>query len=191
MSKSGDAIQVSMFDSLPDLAPQKTQLKPGEDEASAKPAKSKKKVSPATALANEEAFTLENFLPYRILEVAQGISRRISRVLHDEWDMSIAEWQVLASLARDGAVSVREIEPRTLLDTVAVSRAAKRLTDRKFIKRDVNKQDKRLVVLKTTKKGRDIASEIGHYVMDMEIEFLKGMNVQDRIRLSQLLKSLR
>ena len=191
MSKSGDAIQVSMFDSLPDLAPQKTQLKPGEDEASAKPAKLKKKVSPATALANEEAFTLENFLPYRILEVAQGISRRISRVLHDEWDMSIAEWQVLASLARDGAVSVREIEPRTLLDTVAVSRAAKRLTDRKFIKRDVNKQDKRLVVLKTTKKGRDIASEIGHYVMDMEIEFLKGMNVQDRIRLSQLLKSLR
>ncbi|WP_321340477.1 MarR family winged helix-turn-helix transcriptional regulator [uncultured Cohaesibacter sp.] len=191
MSKSGDAIQVSMFDSLPDLAPQKALLEPGEEEASAKRSKSKKKVSPATALANEEAFTLENFLPYRILEVAQGISRRISRVLHDEWDMSIAEWQVLASLARDGAVSVREIEPRTLLDTVAVSRAAKRLTDRKFIKRDVNKQDKRLVVLKTTKKGRDIASEIGHYVMDMEIEFLKGMNVQDRIRLSQLLKSLR
>nr|WP_320141945.1 MarR family winged helix-turn-helix transcriptional regulator [uncultured Cohaesibacter sp.] len=191
MSKSGDAIQVSMFDSLPDLAPQKALLEPGEEEAGAKRSKSKKKVSPATALANEEAFTLENFLPYRILEVAQGISRRISRVLHDEWDMSIAEWQVLASLARDGAVSVREIEPRTLLDTVAVSRAAKRLTDRKFIKRDVNKQDKRLVVLKTTKKGRDIASEIGHYVMDMEIEFLKGMNVQDRIRLSQLLKSLR
>ena len=191
MSKSGDAIQVSMFDSLPDLAPQKALLEPGEEEASVKRSKSKKKVSPATALANEEAFTLENFLPYRILEVAQGISRRISRVLHDEWDMSIAEWQVLASLARDGAVSVREIEPRTLLDTVAVSRAAKRLTDRKFIKRDVNKQDKRLVVLKTTKKGRDIASEIGHYVMDMEIEFLKGMNVQDRIRLSQLLKSLR
>ena len=191
MSKSGDAIQVSMFDSLPDLAPQKALLEPGEEEASVKRSKSKKKVSPATALANEEAFTLENFLPYRILEVAQGISRRISRVLHDEWDMSIAEWQVLASLARDGAVSVREIEPRTLLDTVAVSRAAKRLTDRKFIKRDVNKQDKRLVVLKTTKKGRDIASEIGHYVMDMEIDFLKGMNVQDRIRLSQLLKSLR
>ena len=191
MSKSADAFQVSMFDSLPELAPQKSQPQAGDEDSGAKPVKAKSKVSPATALANDEAFTLENFLPYRILEVAQGISRRIGKVLHEEWDMSMAEWQVLASLARDGAVSVREIEPRTLLDTVAVSRAAKRLTDRKFIKRDVNKQDKRLIVLKTTKKGRDVASEIGHTVMDMEVEFLKGMNVQDRIRLSQLLKSLR
>ena len=97
---------------------------------------------------------------------------------------------MLASLARDGSVSVREVEPRTLLDTVAVSRAAKRLTDRKLIKREVNKQDKRLVVLKTTKKGRDMAADIGHAVMALESDFLKGMNVQDRIRLSQLLKSL-
>ncbi|WP_119307669.1 MarR family winged helix-turn-helix transcriptional regulator [Cohaesibacter haloalkalitolerans] len=189
MSKSGDAIQVSMFDTLPELAPKRDQGKPEKTDAA--PARSKTRTTPATALANDEAFTLENFLPYRILEVAQGISRRIGKVLHDEWDMSMAEWQVLASLARDGEVSVREIEPKTLLDTVAVSRAAKRLTDRKLIKRDVNKQDKRLVVLKTTKKGRDVASEIGHFVMNMEIEFLKGMNVQDRIRLSQLLKTLR
>ncbi|WP_319413969.1 MarR family winged helix-turn-helix transcriptional regulator [uncultured Cohaesibacter sp.] len=216
MSKSGDAIQVSMFDSLPDLAPQKSPPKAsgirasgakdsgakdsgvkdsgshtGEDEDVVRLVKARSKSSPATALASDEAFTLENFLPYRLLEVAQGISRRISRELNDAWDMSMAEWQVLASLARDGAVSVREIEPRTLLDTVAVSRAAKRLTDRKLIKRDVNKQDKRLVVLRTTKRGRDVASEIGHYVMGMEADFLKGMNVQDRIRLSQLLKSLR
>jgi DNA-binding MarR family transcriptional regulator len=111
-------------------------------------------------------------------------------VLLDEWDMSLAEWQVLASLSREGAVSVREVEPKTLLDTVAVSRAAKRLTDRKLLKRDVNKQDKRLVVLKPTKKGRDIAAAIGLKVMELEGEFLKGMNVQDRIRLSQLLKTL-
>lgn len=193
MASDGDSFQVSMFDTLPDMAP--PQPKPAADVGPfqvdvAKPAKVKKRSTPATALASEEAFTLENFLPYRILEVAQGISRRVGKVLHDEWDMSVAEWQVLASLARDGAVSVREVEPRTLLDTVAVSRAAKRLTDRKLIKRDVNKQDKRLVVLKTTKRGRDIAAEIGHCVMDMESDFLKGMNVQDRIRLSQLLKSL-
>ena len=189
MAKGADAVQVSMFDALPDLAPPQPE-KEADEVGSAPPSKASKRAKPATPLANEEAFTLENFLPYRILEVAQGISRRMAKVLHDEWDMSIAEWQVLASLARDGAVSVREVQPRTLLDTVAVSRAAKRLTDRKLIKREVNKQDKRLVVLKTTKKGRDMAAEIGHYVMEMEAEFLKGMNVQDRIRLSQLLKSL-
>ena len=189
MSKAGDSYQVSMFDTLPEIVPPQPRRE-DEDGVVASAPKGKAKTRPATALASDEAFTLENFLPYRILEVAQGISRRIARVLHDDWDMSLAEWQVLASLARDGAVSVREVEPRTLLDTVAVSRAAKRLTDRKLIKRDVNKQDKRLVVLKTTKKGRDTASDIGHQVMLLEVEFLKGMNVQDRIRLSQMLKSL-
>jgi hypothetical protein len=44
--------------------------------------------------------------------------------------------------------------------------------------------------LKPTKKGRDIAAAIGLKVMELEGEFLKGMNVQDRIRLSQLLKTL-
>ena len=200
MSKVGEAVQVSMFDDLPDMAPtpapKAKEKKPAASQE--KPARAagkntgvkKPKGKPSTPLAAEEAFTLENFLPYRILEVAQGINRRMSRVLLDEWDMSLAEWQVLASLARDGEVSVREVEPRTLLDTVAVSRAAKRLTDRKMIKREVNKQDKRLVVLKTTKKGRDVAAEIGRKVMEFEGEFMKGMNVQDRIRLSQLLKSL-
>ena len=191
MSKAGDAFQVSMFDALPEIAPPQPQKGNGGDGGKGDAKRGKKpRVAPATALASEEAFTLENFLPYRILEVAQGISKRISKVLAEEWDMSLAEWQVLASLARDGAVSVREVEPRTLLDTVAVSRAAKRLTDRKLIKREVNRQDKRLVVLKTTKKGRDVASEIGHLVMELEADFLKGMNVQDRIRLSQLLKAL-
>lgn len=201
----GDGIQVSMFDDLPDMPDPQPKKKSAAKKASEKkvptdkpddaPAGAVAKSAPRREVANpplgaEEAFTLENFLPYRILEVGQGISKRISRVLHDEWDMSMAEWQVLASLARDGAVSVREVEPRTLLDTVAVSRAAKRLTDRKFLKREVNKQDKRLVVLKTTKKGRDVATTIGRHVMELETEFLKGMNVQDRIRLSQLLKTL-
>ncbi|MCV6546113.1 MAG: MarR family transcriptional regulator [Cohaesibacter sp.] len=186
MAKSDDAFQVSMFDSLPDMAPVVA-----AQEAGKLPAKAAKKVKAALApLAAEEAFTLENFLPYRILAGAQAISRRMSKVLLDEWDMSLAEWQVLASLSREGAVSVREVEPKTLLDTVAVSRAAKRLTDRKLLRRDVNKQDKRLVVLKPTKKGRDIAAAIGMKVMELEGEFLKGMNVQDRIRLSQLLKTL-
>lgn len=199
MAKAGDAVQVSMFDTLPDMAPPQPKLELDEAAGveallpktkSAAKSGAKAKSRPATALANDEAFTLENFLPYRILEVAQGLSRRMSKMLLEEWDMSLAEWQVLASLSREGAVSVREVEPKTLLDTVAVSRAAKRLTDRKLIKREVNKRDKRLVVLKPTKKGRDVAAEIGHLVMEMESDLLKGMNVQDRIRLSQLLKTL-
>ena len=195
MPKAGDAVQVSMFDTMPDMAPPQpnTDTEDLAEDADPSPkgrASSKLKNRPATVLADDEAFTLENFLPYRILEVAQGLSRRMSKLLHEDWDMSLAEWQVLASLSREGAVSVREVEPKTLLDTVAVSRAAKRLTDRKLIKRDVNKQDKRLVVLKPTKKGRDVAADIGHCVMEMESALLKGMNVQDRIRLSQLLKTL-
>ena len=105
MSKPADAFQVSMFDTLPDLAPPRAKAsKPEKAEKPAQSGKSgreaspsdqeerepkartspRKRAAPATALASEEAFTLDNFLPYRILQSAQGISRRMSKVLADE-----------------------------------------------------------------------------------------------------------
>ncbi|MBL4785415.1 MAG: winged helix-turn-helix transcriptional regulator [Cohaesibacteraceae bacterium] len=143
----------------------------------------------AALIANED-FILENFLPFRVLAAAQTISRNLSGILSTEFDMSLAEWQVLAALYREDSVSVRELPPKTLLDTVAVSRAAQRLSDRRLVKKTTNANDKRLVVLKPTKKGRDKAYDIGIRARELENEILKGLSLQDRVRMAQMLKAL-
>ena len=213
MSKSGDAIQVSMFDSLPDLAPQKSPPKAsgikasgakdsgakdsgvkdsgphaGEDEDVVRLVKARSKSSPATALASDEAFTLENFLPYRLLEVAQGISRRISRELNDAWGH---EHGRMAGASQSGArmglcpcarsnpapCLIRLLFPELPSVSQIASSSSAMSTNRTSVWSCSGQR----------KEGGDVASEIGHYVMGMEADFLKGMNVQDRIRLSQLL----
>lgn len=138
--------------------------------------------------AAAEPFALDNFLPWRLMAAARVIERRLARTLSAEFDFSLAEWQVLASLMREDQVSVREIGPRIGLDSVAVSRAGSRLVDRKFLKKRENDKDRRLIILSPTKKGRDTAEAIAEKLGEMEKDILKGMHLQDRIRLSQLLK---
>ena len=140
--------------------------------------------------AAAEPFALDNFLPWRLMAAARVIERRLAKAVSDEFDVSLAEWQVLASLMRADSVSVREIGPRVGLDSVAVSRAATRLADRKYLKKRENAADRRLIVLTPTKKGRDTAAAIGERLTVLEKDILKGMHLQDRIRLSQLLKPL-
>lgn len=140
--------------------------------------------------AAAEPFALDNFLPWRLMAAARVIERRLAKAIASEFDFSLAEWQVLASLTREDNVSVREIGPRVGLDSVAVSRASTRLVDRKFLKKRENAADRRLIVLSPTRKGRDVALAIGERLAGMEKEILKGMHLQDRIRLSQLLKPL-
>ncbi|WP_162901521.1 MarR family transcriptional regulator [Breoghania sp. L-A4] len=140
--------------------------------------------------AAAEPFALDNFLPWRLMAAARAIERRLAGVVSEEFGFSLAEWQVLACLMRTDSVSVREIGPRVGLDSVAVSRAATRLADRKYLRKRENAADRRLIILTPTKKGRDAAEAIGERLTALEKDILTGMHLQDRIRLSQLLKPL-
>ncbi|MXN64423.1 MarR family transcriptional regulator [Stappia sp. GBMRC 2046] len=138
-------------------------------------------------LFGAEVESSENYLPFRVLHAARLVERRIARALTAEFDLSLAEWIVLSALLDADQVSVRDLVPLTGLDTVAVSRAATRLSDKRFVRKIVNKHDKRLVVLSPSKAGRALAGEVDRKMLDLETAFLKGLGVQERVRLGQLL----
>ncbi|NRG18978.1 winged helix-turn-helix transcriptional regulator [Rhizobiales bacterium] len=138
---------------------------------------------------SEVAFS-ENYLPFRVLHAARLVERRIAKALSEEFDLSLAEWMVLRALLDADCVSVRDLVPLTGLDTVAISRAATRLSDRRFLKKIINKQDRRLVVLTPSKAGRTLACEVDRKLSDLETAFLKGLGVQERVRLGQLLGAI-
>ncbi|WP_050471578.1 MULTISPECIES: MarR family winged helix-turn-helix transcriptional regulator [Pannonibacter] len=133
---------------------------------------------------------LDNFLPLKIISAARLVERRLVKALQSQHSLALAEWLVLAALIEAGEGSVRDLGAKTGLDAVAISRAAMRLTDRKFLKKSENRQDRRLVVLKPTKAGRDLADEINARLVPLEAEIMKGLGTPDRIRLASLLGSL-
>ena len=106
------------------------------------------------------SFDLSAFLPYQLAVVSSRISREFSELYRAEFGLTIPEWRVLAHLAQSDQVSVREIQARVDMDKSKVSRAAARLEAQGLIEKRENLEDRRLLDMRLTTKGRDLIARI-------------------------------
>lgn len=106
------------------------------------------------------SFDLSAFLPYQIAVASSRISRGFAERYRAEFGLTIPEWRVLAHLAQSDAVSVREIHARVDMDKSKVSRAAARLEAQGLIEKRENPEDRRLLDMRLTPRGRDLISRI-------------------------------
>lgn len=106
------------------------------------------------------SFDLSAFLPYQLSVASSRISRAFAERYRAEFGLSIPEWRVLAHLAQSDAVSVREIHARVDMDKSKVSRAAARLEASGLIEKRENPEDRRLLDMRLTAKGRDLIARI-------------------------------
>lgn len=133
------------------------------------------------------SFDLSSFLPYRFSVLASAMSREFAKCYEYEHGISNAEWRVIAHLADHQSISVREIVSRVDLDKVRVSRAVARLNEDGFISKKTNPDDKRLVVLSLSRKGRSLYERIVPRALDFEDSLLAEFSDTDRQRLAKLL----
>ena len=105
-------------------------------------------------------FDLAGFTPYRLAVAAKRTSEELARKYRERFGISIPEWRVLVHLAHSGDVSVRDIEARVAMEKYEVSRAAKRLREGGLITRTENPDDRRLIVLSLTPKGRALMADL-------------------------------
>ncbi|MCF8511383.1 MAG: MarR family transcriptional regulator [Rhodobacteraceae bacterium] len=105
-------------------------------------------------------FDLSAFLPYQLAVASSRISREFAERYRAEFGLSIPEWRVLAHLAQSDAVSVREIHARVDMDKSKVSRAAARLETSGLIEKRENAEDRRLLDMRLTDKGRALIARI-------------------------------
>ena len=118
------------------------------------------------------AFRLDSFLPYQVNVLAGRLSLELSRVYADRFGITIPEWRVLAHLAGNARVSVREIHERVAMDKVKVSRAAAALEAAGHISKAINPADRRLVELQLTKQGQKLFAAIAPLALAYEADVL-------------------
>jgi len=106
------------------------------------------------------SFDLTAFLPYQLAVASSRISKAFAERYKAELGLSIPEWRVLAHLAQSDAVSVREIHARVDMDKSKVSRAAARLEEGGLIEKRENPDDRRLLDMRLTPKGREVIARI-------------------------------
>lgn len=133
---------------------------------------------------------LERFLPYRLAVLANTVSKGIARLYADRFGITIPEWRILAILGAFGPATASEIQGRSAMDKVQVSRAIARLTEAGMIRRTVDEADRRRQTIAMTAEGDRVYREIVPLAQAREAALLEGLTAEEREMLDRLLNRI-
>ncbi len=126
-----------------------------------------------------EDFDLERFFPYRLSVLSNTVTRALARLYESEHDLTVAEWRLLAILARFGPISANGVCERSAMDKVRVSRAVTRAVSRGLVDRGVDRNDRRRSALTLTPRGRAIHDRIVPLARDREAQILSTLSKEE------------
>jgi len=124
-------------------------------------------------------FELDRFLPYLVNKLAARLSDELATVYRRRFGITIPEWRVIAHLAGNRNVSIREIFIRVAMDKSKVSRAAARLELAGFVEKKTNESDRRLIELRLTPKGRKLFEKIAPLALAYEHDALAPLTPKE------------
>lgn len=133
---------------------------------------------------------LDSFVPYRLSVLTNRMSDAIARLYSDRFELSIAEWRVMAVLGQTPGLSAREVASRTAMDKVQVSRAVAGLMRKKRVARIGDASDGRITRLSLTTQGTAIYDEIVPIALQFEAAFLSALTQGERSTFIALLDKL-
>ena len=95
-------------------------------------------------------FELETFLPYLLNQAAEVSSLGFQSEYKKRYGMLRTEWRVLFHLGLYGSMTAGEIGQRAKMHKTKISRAVHKLTERRFIERSRDTDDRRVEHLRLT-----------------------------------------
>ena len=140
--------------------------------------------------ASPSSLVLEEYLPYRISVLSNLVSRTLARLYEQRFGLTVAEWRIMAVLARFGPLSANAVCDRTAMDKVQVSRAVARAVDNGLVDRGIDALDRRRSVLTLTSKGRGIHDQIVPLAVNLQSNLLASLTAEENSRLNDMLMRL-
>jgi DNA-binding MarR family transcriptional regulator len=136
-------------------------------------------------------FQLSGFLPYSITVLAAEMSERFGALYQEQFGITMAEWRILAYVAANHEMSVREIAAGVVLDKAKVSRGIARLQAQGHVRKRAGKTDGRLVRISLTPKGRRLFTKIVPLANDFQAWLLDALDDKERRQLETAIAVLR
>ena len=126
-------------------------------------------------MSDVDTFDLRLFLPYLLTQAAEQSSLSFQRFYKDRYGMLRTEWRVMFHLGIFGAMTARDIGIRSNIHKTKISRAVQKLTEKRFILRQRNIDDRRQESIQLTASGRDAYMKLRikaeQYQTDLSAEF--------------------
>ena len=133
---------------------------------------------------------LERFLPYRLVTLAQRLSTALSTIYREQFDITIAEWRILAHLANKGELNPTEIALQTSMDKARVTRAIKQLDARRCLLRRRQRGDRRAYRLRLSAQGLALYRRIEPLALAWEEELLRALDTAEHKSLLRIIDKL-
>ncbi len=140
--------------------------------------------------ARDDGFRLEAFMPYRLSVLTHLVSTSLASQYADRFDLSIAEWRVMANLGRFAPLAANEVAERSSMDKVRVSRAIARLGSAGLITRETDRADARRVRLRLSRRGRRLYNRITPLASAWEADLLGALTGNEARSLDRILDKL-
>jgi len=137
-----------------------------------------------------EAFELARFFPYRLAVLADRVSQAVAQVYADRFDLTRAEWRILAALAANGQMAAKDLAPYSTLDKMQVSRAVARLEAAGLVERHEDESDRRAKPLVLTAAGRALFVKVRPLVAAREDYILGALDPHERAMLDGILDKI-
>jgi DNA-binding MarR family transcriptional regulator len=138
----------------------------------------------------DDAFRLEEFLPYRLSVTSNHVSRMFARRYADKFGLTIPEWRVLAVVGRYGSLSPSKVGDLSAMDKVKVSRAASALVKRGLLRQSQDPNDGRGRLLRLTRKGNAIHTDAIPLAREIEGLLSAGLSRAEWVALNKALVKL-
>jgi len=119
-------------------------------------------------------------LPYRLLLLARMIDRQASRKLQAEFDISLAEWRVLAFVGVSGPSTAAAIGAQGRIDRAEISRAVAALESKGLATREPHATNRRKLIIKPTERGAALFEEVRHERQTFFQNMLATFPLEDR-----------
>ncbi|MES2590449.1 MAG: MarR family transcriptional regulator [Bacteroidota bacterium] len=93
--------------------------------------------------------------------------------------ITIDQWLIINNIMENPTISQQEIAERAFKDNASVTRIIELLFKAKYLKRSVNKTDRRKTHLLVTDEGKDLVNNVLKVALEYRATALKGISKQD------------
>lgn len=137
-----------------------------------------------------QTFVLDNFLPYKVVNFAERVSKSLAGIYQEEFDISIAEWRTLACLGENHVALPKDIAQHTFMDKARVSRALKLLFKKQLIIKIPCENDNRAYWVSLSKAGKRLYAAIVPKALAWEANVLAALDDAEYQNLLRILQKL-
>lgn len=146
-----------------------------------------RKAAPRRA-TQEDLFPLTELVAFRLIHLADVISRAATAVFEKQFGLNNSELRALIVLREEQPLTIAELSRRGRIDKAWVSRSVDSLHKRGLVSRKGHPKDSRMTLISPTTAGVELTRKLAPIALKRQTRLLSGLSQQEAFRVIETLE---